>query len=389
MATLSISVPYSTERTDRFGDNPWKFLQQPRLVPSAVSDTRVPELNIAHLQFADACCEWLKWRETNRSAGTVANYKSHLVGLNVFFNALTLETIMAGHLRMYQEQRLKNEGGQWCRPNCPTRAGNGACGCEPAGPSYINHELNTLAQMLDMAGQWERLRRYYQPLMLPKARPQRVLTPQEKEDLFKAAERDPECLLAYIVAGISSNTTATGAELRSVQLRHLDVTSNEPCIEIPPEMVKNEYRARRIPLNSEALKYCRMALERANFLGSVQSTDYLFPFRVKLRLYDPSRPASASWLKKCWPKLRKAAGIPWVRPHDMRHQAVTELLELGADEATVKAIAGHVSQNILRRYSHHRYGAQRKAIDLLTQPVRRHVPRAETFRDRIARSVAR
>lgn len=332
------------------------------------------KLDIASLPFPEACDRWIAWRESYRSTGTVANYHSHIKGLTVFFRDLTLDTIMPGHLRMHQMQRLNNEGNQWAGP---------------AGPSYINHEMNTLAQMLDMAGQWERLRRYYQPLMLPKKRPQRVLSEQEKEDLFGAAERDPECLLAYIVAGISSNTTATGAELRSVRIQHMIVIGPEPSIEIPPDMVKNEYRARRIPLNAEALKFCRMALERAHYLGAVQPTDYVFPFRVKVRLYDPRRPASASWLKKCWPKLRRASGIAWVRPHDMRHQAVTELLELGADEATVKAIAGHVSQDILRRYSHHRYASKRVAVDLLTQPVHRHVVRVDTFRDRVARSVAR
>src|SRR5579871_3424634 len=156
----------------------------------------VPELTISHIPFSEACAQWLEWREHYRRRGTVANYRAHISALIAFFKDLTLQTIMPGHLKVYQEQRFTNEGRLWKRP---------------AGPSYINHELNTLSQMLRVAGHWDRLERFYNPLPLPTKRPQRVMTEDEERQLFEAASENAECYLAYLVASISANTTATGA----------------------------------------------------------------------------------------------------------------------------------------------------------------------------------
>ena len=313
----------------------------------------IAELDIAHIPFPEACERWVAWRESYRRSGTVANYRSNMNALIVFFGKLTLADITPGHIRVYQSQRLTNEGAQWQ---------------SEAGPSCINHDCNMLKQMLDVAGLWKPMRLFYQPLMLPKKIPQRVMTEEEEERLFSLASQDEGCALAYLVASISANTTASGVELRSLQLRHVSLDGEEPSIDIPHEMVKNEYRARRIPLNSTALLQFRRALARARYLGSVHPTDYVFPLRVRTGCYDPTRPASASWLRKQWGKLRAISGLPWVRPHDMRHQAITKMLESDANEDAVRSVAGHVSQDILRRYSHQRYAAKRVCVDILARP---------------------
>ncbi len=66
--------------------------------------------------------------------------------------------------------------------------------------------------------------------------------------------------------------------------------------------------------------------------------------------FDPTTPLG-SW-KKAWSKLTAKAGLPGLRFHDLRHHSITELAESGASEQTIKAIAGHVSQRMLDRYSH-------------------------------------
>jgi integrase len=340
----------------------------------------IAELDIAHLTFKEASTAWLAWRESYRSKGTVANYRAHVSALKVFFGKLTLAEVQSGHVRSYQQQRLVNEDNQWaCR----------------SGASYINHECNTLKQMMVIAGEWKRIERYYQPLMLPKDIVQRVMTDAESAKMFEAASKDDGCYLAYLVASISNNTTATGAELRSLQLRHVTLDGPEPMIEIPHEMVKNAFRARRIPLNAEAFKMFRRVMERAQFLGCSQPTDYVFPLRVKTGLYDPTRPASASWLRKQWERLRVVSELPWVRPHDMRHQAITRMLEHNISEDAVRSVAGHVSQDILRRYSHQRYAAKRIAVDILGTPTPMHLVAGErrtmvyrdSSRDRMMRNI--
>jgi len=109
------------------------------------------------------------------------------------------------------------------------------------------------------------------------------------------------------------------------------------------------------------------ALDRAAKLGSVDPEHYVFPFRVRRGEFDPTRPASSSFLRKQFDELRTAAGLPWLRPHDLRHQAITELLENGVPEETVMSMAGHVSSQMMRHYSHTRIKAKTEAVLALEQ----------------------
>ena len=55
--------------------------------------------------------------------------------------------------------------------------------------------------------------------------------------------------------------------------------------------------------------------------------------------------------------------IPALRFHDLRHHAITELAESQASDATIMAIAGHVSRQMLEHYSHVRLNLKRKALE--------------------------
>jgi integrase len=65
--------------------------------------------------------------------------------------------------------------------------------------------------------------------------------------------------------------------------------------------------------------------------------------------------------------VRKRAAEPFhgFRFHDLRHQAITELAEAGASDATLMALAGHMSRQMLEHYSHVRMAAKRAALDKL------------------------
>jgi integrase len=119
---------------------------------------------------------------------------------------------------------------------------------------------------------------------------------------------------------------------------------------------------RTIPLNSdlfEALKeHARWYTKR---FGTVQLEWYLFPGRVgkpengKSRPYDPTRPVTT--LKTSWKNVKVRAGVDG-RFHDTRHTLITELAENGEGDQTIMDIAGHVSKQMLARYSHIRNGSK-------------------------------
>jgi len=54
------------------------------------------------------------------------------------------------------------------------------------------------------------------------------------------------------------------------------------------------------------------------------------------------------------------------RFHELPHQAISELAEAGAPDATLMALAGHMSRRMLEHYSHVRMAAKRHAVELLT-----------------------
>ena len=130
---------------------------------------------------------------------------------------------------------------------------------------------------------------------------------------------------------------------------------------------------RLIPLSRRVCACLSLWLER---FPSAGPDSFLFPFhkvglagnsRVPV-LYevDLNRPIG-SW-RKAWRLACKSAGLRY-RPHDMRHTFISRLAENpNVSEQTIKALAGHVSRQMLERYSHIRSEAKQAAIQALEQP---------------------
>jgi integrase len=129
---------------------------------------------------------------------------------------------------------------------------------------------------------------------------------------------------------------------------------------------------RMIPLSRRVCACLSLWLERFPDAGP---DTFLFPFhKVGLAgnsrspvLYDVdlSRPMG-SW-RNAWRLACKAAGIRY-RPHDMRRTFISRLAEnSGVSEQTIKTPAGHVSRQMLERYSYIRSQAKEAAIQTLDE----------------------
>src|SRR5215467_7660909 len=66
-----------------------------------------------------------------------------------------------------------------------------------------------------------------------------------------------------------------------------------------------------------------------------------------------------------WEAARKLARVV-CRFHDLRHTFISRLAESQASDSTVMALAGHVSRQMMERYSHIRMEAKRRAVDGLS-----------------------
>jgi hypothetical protein len=61
--------------------------------------------------------------------------------------------------------------------------------------------------------------------------------------------------------------------------------------------------------------------------------------------------------------MLKAAGIPKLRLYDLRHTAITRLCENPNNaEEVIESIAGHITHDMKKRYSHVRVEARRAAL---------------------------
>lgn len=125
---------------------------------------------------------------------------------------------------------------------------------------------------------------------------------------------------------------------------------------------KNQSSHRVIPLNQPARTAFGTMLERAQKLGFDKPEHYIWPADQRRRP-DATRPAK-SW-DNAWRALRKAAGLPGLRFHDLRHTVITELAEMGVPDHVMESISGHLSRRMLEHYSHVRLDAKRKALEEL------------------------
>ena len=88
----------------------------------------------------------------------------------------------------------------------------------------------------------------------------------------------------------------------------------------------------------------------------------------KPRPVDPTRPIVT--LSTSWNNVRKKAKVVG-RWHDNRHTLITDLAESGAGDETIRNIAGHVSRQMLKHYSHIRMEAKRNALEaIVAKPER-------------------
>ncbi len=154
---------------------------------------------------------------------------------------------------------------------------------------------------------------------------------------------------------------------------------------------KTEAGQRTIPLGDEGMLTLARLMKRTRANDANSPEHYVFP-TCENELINPSKPQK-TW-RTAWRSLVKetayqagrnaasealatyktvsAAKAAWrrasapfrgLRFHDLRHQAVTELAERGASDATVMALAGHMSRAMMEHYSHVRMQAKRTAVD--------------------------
>jgi integrase len=197
----------------------------------------------------------------------------------------------------------------------------------------------------------------------------------------------PGWMVAPCAAVLAASTTCRNVEPKGLRRRDVDLFGRIVTI----RRSKTEAGRRTIPLNSDALASLARLWERAQAHGATDPEHFVFP-TCEHHLVDHTRPQKGwrtAWrnlvgeitrragmqaarqsleqsrslarAKQAW--KRAAEALATFRFHDLRHGAITELAERGESDATLMALAGHMTREMLERYSHVRMAAKRSALE--------------------------
>ena len=312
----------------------------------------------AKLAFTEAAERYVADRLAHLAPRSILTEKERLKPLRAFFGTTALTRTSADTVREYIAQR-KQQG---------------------AANRTLNMELGILRRILKRAKRWHLIAEDVRPL--PEGRNiGRALAPEQKLKLLKAAASRPEWQIARLAATLALNTTMRACEIRGLQWRDVDFIERTLTVRVS----KTAAGERVIPLNASAWAAILELRERAKllFASEPEASWFVFPHgegqgpvtRPKNRpgpervTVKPDPTQSMSTWRTAWRRITKAAGLPGLRFHDLRHHAITELAESVTSDQTIMAIAGHVSARMLAHYSHVRLDAKRKALDALSGGV--------------------
>ncbi len=234
---------------------------------------------------------------------------------------------------------------------------------EDAAAKSINEEVGFLLRILDEHGDAIRAKlKRKGSLKLKVARTAaRAFSVADKVALLAEAKkrRSPSVYAALMLA---LHCGLRDAELRGLTWGLVDFDGAEPMLTVGDSKTEAG-EGRTIPLNTDVL--VALTEHRKWFLKKFSETRaewYVFPFG-KPQPTDPTR--SVTSFKTVWTDIRKETKVSG-RWHDSRHTFVTDLAESAeASDETIRSLAGHVSKQMLKHYSHIRMQAKRRAVAAL------------------------
>lgn len=157
-----------------------------------------------------------------------------------------------------------------------------------------------------------------------------LLSAADVERLLQACAKSPNPLLKPIVQLLLA-TAARKRELLNARIEHIDFERSEWLI----PMTKNG-RSRRVPLSKAAMAVI-------NSLPRYDDCPWLLPNPKTLEPLDNFR---KSWASAC-----KAAGLPDLVPHSLRHAAIGAMINNGTSLHVAGKVAGHLRPESTARYA--------------------------------------
>jgi integrase len=312
--------------------------------------------------FHFAADRWLA-EKAGRAPKTVSGYKERTAPIVAAFGPRLVCDISRNDILSYRSKRLE----------------------DGFSPRTLNMELGCLRGILDGYGLWGGVSRKL--TRLKENRDAGSAVSYEHEDTLRSlcGQSLAPSLLPLFVMAIDTGLRA--AELKSLQHKDLVLTISQGSIAagevVVPKSKTEAGRGRSVPFTSRLCAVLTTWLAR---FPDAKPDSYVFPRHsvrmlrggtlaviCNVELSEPVR----SW-QRAWRKVLKDAKSEikmHYRWHDLRHTFVTRLAENpNVSEETIRALAGHVSKEMLSRYSHIRVKAKREAITALERDRSQNSP---------------
>lgn len=201
-------------------------------------------------------------------------------------------------------------------------------------PATANRHLALLSKMFKMAMTWERIDRNpcvgVAKFREPQGRTE-TLSPDDLQKMLKAMESETN---VQAVAALKLLLLTGTRREEALQARWEDIDLDKALWFLPK--TKNG-KTRHVMLNTEAVELLR---------GHVRlpGIPWVFPGR------DPARPLNNP--RKAFTRILKAAGLPYLRVHSLRHLFASFAVSSGVSLFQVQHLLGHASPSTTQRYAH-------------------------------------
>jgi integrase len=244
---------------------------------------------------------------------------------------------------------------------------------EGASPRTVNIEVALLRGVLGSL--WGRLREDDDDKVRMLPEPESIghkLPPEEEARLLTECNRSRSRVLFPFVT-LAIETGARKNVIRTLRWKWIDFANR--CIQFGKDKTPAG-TGRIIPLNQRALAVVGMWAEQ--FPGR-QADHFVFPaerygaagdrFEPATYATDPTQPIAS--IKESWEHAKKRAGVE-CRFHDLKHTAVSRMLDAGVPMAKVAKIVGWSPSTMVRmaaRYGHFNLEELRGAVETITVPA--------------------
>lgn len=222
-----------------------------------------------------------------------------------------------------------------------------------------DHHVKLIRQALNLAIEWDMLDKNPAakvPLFNMDNKVEHYLDDAQLEKLLMVLRSEDNarsvCLIAMFLL-------STGARLNeALQATWSQIDRQTKVWRIPASNSKSK-RIRAVPLNESAF-------DVLNQLDTEGTFEHLFVNRQTGNPYTT--------VHKVWGRLRKKAGVPFLRIHDLRHQYASFLVNSGRTLYEVQQILGHSDPSVTQRYAHLSTKSLQDAANSASDVIRRGMP---------------